>query len=95
MPMFDSAPDGTAGSRIRPDRERTEDAAMTSRERRTFFDRLCGMREAYGHLDDLDRAGITSIGDAIADAERELELITIEADSEPSADPATSTEHTV
>jgi hypothetical protein len=91
--MFDSAPDGTAGSRIRPDRERTEDATMTSRERRTFFDRLCGMREAYEHLDDLDRAGITPICEAIADAERELELIAIEAESQPSVDPASSTQH--
>ncbi len=54
---------------------------MTTRERRTYFDRLCGLREAYQHLDATDRAGITPITEAIAAAEQELERIAAEAAS--------------
>jgi hypothetical protein len=68
---------------------------MTSRERRTYFERLCEMREAYKHLDATDRTGITPITEAIAAAEAELEQIAGEADSLPPADPATSTHHPV
>ena len=68
---------------------------MTSRERATFFDRLYGMREAYERLDAADRDGITPIAEAIAAAERALEEINPEAESQLPADPATSTEHTV
>ena len=59
---------------------------MTTRERRTYFDRLCTMREAYAHLDAADRAGITPITEAIAAAEQELDRIAAEADSQPPAD---------
>jgi hypothetical protein len=63
---------------------------MTTRERRTYFDRLCGLREAYKHLDASDRAGITPITEAIAAAELELEQIAAETDSLPPADQATT-----
>ena len=48
---------------------------MTSRERRTFFERLYAMREAYANLDAFDRSGVTTIAEAIAAAELELERI--------------------
>ncbi len=67
---------------------------MTARERTTFFDRLVGMREAYRSLDALDRAGITSITEAIADAERELAATDTEADA-VSTDPAPTAHHPV
>ena len=53
---------------------------MTARERTTFFDRLFAMREAYRTLDAIDRAGITSISDAIDDAEAELAAYELEAE---------------
>ena len=46
---------------------------MTSRERRTFFERLVGMREAYAHLEALDRTGVTPLMEAMAAAQQELE----------------------
>ena len=67
---------------------------MTARERTTYFDRLCGMREAYEHLDPLDRAGITPICDAMADAERELAAIEIEVE-DPAREGATNAHHTL
>jgi hypothetical protein len=66
---------------------------MTRRERRTYFERLCTMREAYQHLDASDRAGTTPIAEAIAAAEQVLEQIAAEAASQPEADPATTTHH--
>ena len=68
---------------------------MTTRERRTYFDRLCGLREAYQHLDASDRAGITPITEAIAAAELELEQIAAETDSLAPADDATTTQNPV
>ncbi len=63
---------------------------MTSRERRAYFERLFGMREAYAHLGALDRAGITTMTEVMAAAEQELERITREAESQPPADVAGS-----
>ena len=54
---------------------------MTSRERRTFFERLYAMREAYTQLEATDRTGIMTITDAITAAELELER--------PAAEPET------
>ncbi len=68
---------------------------MTSRERRTFFERLYAMREAYTHLDSLDRSGTTPIAEAIAAAELELDRIAAEADSQPVADPTADTHNAV
>jgi hypothetical protein len=64
---------------------------MTSRERRQFFERLYGLREAYANLDALDRTGITPIAEAMAAAQLELEEIEREANSQPQADVAQST----
>ena len=64
---------------------------MTSRERRTFFERLYAMREAYANLDALDRSGITTITEAIAAAELELERISAEAANQPRQTPPPST----
>ena len=61
---------------------------MTSRERRAFFERLYGLREAYAHLDALDRTGITPMAEAMAAAQQELERIALEAESQPPADVA-------
>ena len=63
---------------------------MTSRERRAYFERLYGMREAYTHLGALDRAGITTMTEAMAAAEQELERIMLDAESQPRADVAAS-----
>jgi hypothetical protein len=68
---------------------------MTSRERRTFFERLYAMREAYTHLDALDRSGITSITDAMAAAELELERIAAEAEGQAATDTADSSHNPV
>jgi hypothetical protein len=68
---------------------------MTPPERRTFFERLCAMRDAYQHGGALDRAGVTPIAEAIACAERELELIGTEADTQPQEDSNTSSQHPV
>ena len=65
---------------------------MTARERTTYFERLCGMRDAYLHMDALDRAGITPICEAMADAERELAAIELEADN-LSVDEAANASH--
>ena len=59
---------------------------MTSRERRTFFERLYAMREAYANLDAIDRSGTTTITEAIAAAELELERISAEAANQAAAD---------
>ena len=67
---------------------------MTARERTNFFDRLCGMREAYLHMDALDRAGLTPLCEAMADAERELAALEIELDG-MSLDNATTAHHPV
>ena len=67
---------------------------MTSRERRTFFERLYAMREAYTQLDAQDRTGIMMITDAITAAELELERISAEAANQAAAD-AESTHHPV
>ena len=64
---------------------------MTSRERRAFFERLYGLREAYTHLDALDRTGITPMTEAMAAAEQELERLAFEAESQPAADVASTT----
>ena len=48
------------------------------------------MREAYAHLGALDRAGITTMTEAMAAAEQELERIVREAESQPPADVAGS-----
>ena len=67
---------------------------MTRRERTTFFNRLCTLREAYGHLDKLDRPGTTTLLEAMAEAQYLMELIEIENESqaaigtEPSANQA-------
>jgi hypothetical protein len=66
---------------------------MTSRERRAFFERLYGMREAYRNLEAEDCIGITPLAEAMAAAEQELERIAIEAEIQASEDPATSTQH--
>ena len=63
---------------------------MTSRERRTFFERLYTMRESYTHLDPLDREGTTTIAEAMAAAQLELERIAAEAEGQAALDP---TEH--
>jgi hypothetical protein len=63
---------------------------MTSRERRAYFERLYGMREAYAHLGALDRTGITPMAEVMAAAEQELERIMREAESRPPADVAGS-----
>ena len=63
---------------------------MTSRERRAFFERLYGLREAYANLDALDRTGITPMAEVMAAAQQELERIAIEAESQPPADVAGS-----
>jgi hypothetical protein len=73
---------------------------MTSRERRTFFERLVGMREAYAHLEALDRTGVTPITEAMAAAQQELEQqeldqIAGEADGQPATDAASSTHDAV
>lgn len=69
---------------------------MTARERTTFFDRLCGMREAYLTLDALDRAGIIPLCEAMADAERELAAIEAEAEGDnASPDQATNAQHAI
>ena len=68
---------------------------MTTRERRTYFERLCTMREAYQHLDAPDRAGVTPITEAIAAAEQELERIAAAIDTLPAADHATTTDQPV
>jgi hypothetical protein len=68
---------------------------MTSRERRTFFERLYAMREQYTHLDELDRSGITPITDAMAAAELELERIAAEAEGQQATDSAETTNHPV
>ena len=69
---------------------------MTSRERRTFFERLYAMREAYTQLEAQDRSGITTITEAIAAAELELERISVEAANQAAADAtAESTHHPV
>ena len=59
---------------------------MTSRERRTFFERLYAMREAYTQLEATDRTGIMTITDAITAAELELERISAEAANQAAAD---------
>jgi hypothetical protein len=69
---------------------------MTSRERRTFFERLVGMREAYAHLDALDRTGVTPLMEAMAAAQQELEQqeldqIAREVDGQPATDAAPTT----
>jgi hypothetical protein len=63
---------------------------MTSRERRAYFERLYGMREAYAHLGPRDRAGITTMREAMAAAEQELARIAREAEIQPRADVAGS-----
>ena len=69
---------------------------MTSRERRTFFERLYAMREAYANLDAIDRSGTTTITEAIAAAELELERISAEAANQAAADAtAASTQNPV
>ena len=67
---------------------------MTARERTTYFERLCEMRDAYLHPDALDRAGITSICEAMAEAERELAAIELELDG-MALDSATNAHHPV
>ena len=52
---------------------------MTTRERAKYFERLCDLREAYRHLDADDASGTTTIDQAIADAERELDAVAVEA----------------
>ena len=64
---------------------------MTSRERRTFFERLYAMREAYANLDAFDRSGATTIAEAIAAAELELERISAEAANQAAADATAET----
>ena len=64
---------------------------MTSRERRAFFERLYGMREAYANLGALDRPGTTTMTEAMAAAEQELERISAEAANQAAADAAAST----
>ena len=64
---------------------------MTSRERRTYFERLYGMREAYAHLERPRSPGITTMTEAMAAAEQELERIEREAESQAAVDATTST----
>ena len=66
---------------------------MTSRERRTFFERLYTMREGYATLDALDRSGVTTIAAAIAAAELELERISAEAANQAAADATAESSH--
>jgi uncharacterized small protein (DUF1192 family) len=72
---------------------------MTSRERRTFFERLVGMREAYAHLEALDRTGVTPLTEAMAAVQQELERIESEAEAaaeaQASADAAKSTQDAI
>jgi hypothetical protein len=68
---------------------------MTSRERRTFFERLYAMREAYANLDASDRSGTITITEAMTAAELELERIAAEAEGQPAADPTTSSQNPV
>ncbi|HEY4188918.1 MAG TPA: hypothetical protein VGM28_00725 [Candidatus Limnocylindrales bacterium] len=68
---------------------------MTSREGRTFFERLCAMREAYADLDARDGAELTPIWEAIAFAQLELALISPEADSQSADGQAGSTQQQV
>ena len=66
---------------------------MTSRERRTFFERLYAMREAYTQLEATDRTGIMTITDAITAAELELERISAEAANQAAADATAESSH--
>ena len=68
---------------------------MTSRERRTFFERLYAMREAYTQLEATDRTGIMTITDAITAAELELERISAEAANQAAADATAESSHQV
>ena len=77
-------PEPTSGAE--PPRSAERNRPMTSRERRTFFERLYAMREAYANLDAIDRSGITTITEAIAAAELELERISAEAANQAAAD---------
>ena len=68
---------------------------MTRRERTTFFNRLCTMREAYASLDKLDRPGTTTLLEAMAEAQYLMELIEIEAENEHLVGPDASTSQAV
>jgi hypothetical protein len=64
---------------------------MTKRERRTYFERLCAMREAYLRRDAGDQASSTTMLEAMAAAQQLFEqLIAEDAEGQPAAD-ATST----
>ena len=66
---------------------------MTSRERRTFFERLYAMREAYTQLEATDRTGIMTITDAITAAVLELERISAEDANLAAADATAESSH--
>ena len=66
---------------------------MTSRERRTFFERLYAMREAYTQLEATDRTGIMTITDAITAAVLELERISAEDANQAAADATAESSH--
>lgn len=67
---------------------------MTKRERRTYFERLCALREAYQHLDAGDQPTSTTLTEAMAAVQHELELMAEAAEGLPAEDP-TSTQHPV